>query len=153
MAASRDLGAHALRLYLYLAANADGYKLALSPAAIFEAIGMPRSTYSDQFKILVAKGYLVANSRNGYDFFEVPKTRAEIEEIAQKRRTACGCAFEMETTDEHSMTARGQNGTLGMIEINNSQATTNERINTAGFGVPKEHQNTAFVKRCRRNTA
>lgn len=34
MYASRDLGAHALRLYLYLAANANGYTLALSPAAI-----------------------------------------------------------------------------------------------------------------------
>ena len=33
-AAARDLGAHALMLYLYLASNADGYNLALSPAAI-----------------------------------------------------------------------------------------------------------------------
>jgi len=33
-AAARDLGAHALMLYLYLAANADGFNLALSPAAV-----------------------------------------------------------------------------------------------------------------------
>lgn len=33
-AASRDLGAHALQLYLYLAANANNYTLALSPAAV-----------------------------------------------------------------------------------------------------------------------
>lgn len=46
-AAARDLGAHALMLYMYLASNADGYNLALSPAAITEAIGMPRSTYHD----------------------------------------------------------------------------------------------------------
>jgi len=34
MAAARDLSAHALKLYLYLASNADNYKLALSPAAV-----------------------------------------------------------------------------------------------------------------------
>ena len=55
MAASRDLGAHALRLYLYLAANANNYSLALSPAALLEEIGMPRSTYHDQFKVLESK--------------------------------------------------------------------------------------------------
>jgi hypothetical protein len=33
-AASRDLGAHALQLYLYLASNANNYTVALSPAAV-----------------------------------------------------------------------------------------------------------------------
>lgn len=32
--AARDLGAHALMLYLYFASNANGFTLALSPAAI-----------------------------------------------------------------------------------------------------------------------
>lgn len=66
MAASRDLGAHALRLYLYLAANANNYSLALSPAALLEEIGMPRSTYHDQFKVLESKGYLIHRSGNTY---------------------------------------------------------------------------------------
>ena len=48
-AAARDLGAHALMLYLYFASNANGYLLALSPAAIRQAVGMPQSTYRDQF--------------------------------------------------------------------------------------------------------
>ena len=39
-AASRDLGAHGLQLYLYLASNADNYTLALSPAAVRQAIGL-----------------------------------------------------------------------------------------------------------------
>ena len=41
MAASRELGAHALRLYLYLAANKNGYSLALSPmrASVLTASG------------------------------------------------------------------------------------------------------------------
>ena len=37
-AAARDLGAHALMLYLYLASNANNYEFALSPAAIRQAI-------------------------------------------------------------------------------------------------------------------
>lgn len=46
-AAARDLRPHALLLYFYLASNANNYSLALSPAAVHEAIGMPRSTYND----------------------------------------------------------------------------------------------------------
>jgi len=72
-AASRDLGHTALRLYLYLAANADKYNLALSPAAIENEIGMPRSTYSDQFKKLLNKGYIVHKGGNQYEFFEKPQ--------------------------------------------------------------------------------
>lgn len=48
-AAARDLRPHGLLLYLYLAANANNYKLALSPTAIRQAVGMARSTYHDQF--------------------------------------------------------------------------------------------------------
>ena len=44
-AAARDLGAQALMLYLYFASNANGFMLALSPAAIRQAVGMPFSTY------------------------------------------------------------------------------------------------------------
>lgn len=72
-AASRELGAHALRLYLYLAANADNYTFALSPAALTRDIGMPRSTYHDQFRKLVDLGYLVQANGNTYDFYEVPR--------------------------------------------------------------------------------
>lgn len=73
-AAARDLGAHALMLYLYLASNANGYDLALSPAAIRQAIGMPPSTYRDQFAKLVDKGYLVQRKgSNIYDFYETPQ--------------------------------------------------------------------------------
>ena len=74
-AAARDLGAHALMLYLYIAANADNYNLALSPVAINQAVGMPASTYRDQFVKLVNKGYLVRRSEgsNIYDFYELPK--------------------------------------------------------------------------------
>lgn len=80
-AASRALGAHALRLYLYLAANADNYTLALSPAALSRDIGMPRSTYHDQFRKLVDFGYLVQNGGNLYEFYEVPQPAAQSQNL------------------------------------------------------------------------
>ena len=73
-AAARDLGAHALMLYLYFASNANGFTLALSPAAIRQAVGMPVSTYRDQFIKLIDKGYLVQRGdSNTYDFYETPQ--------------------------------------------------------------------------------
>lgn len=74
MAASRILGATALRLYLYLASNADNYLLALSPLALERDVGMPRSTFYDQFRKLVNCGYLVQAGGNQYDFYEVPQS-------------------------------------------------------------------------------
>ena len=76
-AAARDLGAHSLMLYLYLASNADGYCLALSPVAVRQAIGMARSTYHDQFHRLVDKGYLVPSKGNTFEFYEVPQAAAQ----------------------------------------------------------------------------
>ena len=72
MAASRDLGAHALQLYLYLASNANNYTEALSPVAVRQSIGMARSTFHDQFHKLVDKGYIVLAHGNTYDFYETP---------------------------------------------------------------------------------
>ena len=89
-AASRDLGAHGLRLYLYLAANANNYSLALSPAAARTAIGIPRSTYFDQFAILVDKRYLVPGAGNTFDFYEVPQPATQ----TQKEVPADGLNFE-----------------------------------------------------------
>ena len=72
-AAARDLGAHALMLYLYFASNANGFMLALSPAAIRQAVGMPQSTYRDQFTKLIDRGYLVQRGESSiYDFYETP---------------------------------------------------------------------------------
>lgn len=74
MAAAKDLSASALKLYMYFASNKNGFSLALSPKAIENQIGMARSTYCDQFKILLEKGYLVHAGGNTYEFYEVPKT-------------------------------------------------------------------------------
>ena len=55
---------------MYLASNADGYNLVLSPVAVRQAIGMARSTYHDQFHKLVDKGYLVPSTGNTFEFYE-----------------------------------------------------------------------------------
>ncbi len=126
-AASRDLKPHALNLYLYFAANADGYTFALSPAAIRQTIGMPISTYRDQFNILVDKGYLVPSGSNYYEFFEQPQTRtASIQDEdcatldADVEKTA---AVALTQTQTAKVTTRKDR------EINNIDGDINTNIN------------------------
>ena len=126
MYVSRDLGAHALRLYLYLAANADGFNLALSPADIRQSIGMPTSTYRDQFLVLIDKGYLVPNGSK-YDFYELPQTRTAPQPL--KQCESRGYDFENNTLDGQPITADNSNRAAENIEINNSEIITNNEIN------------------------
>ena len=136
-AASRDLGAHGLRLYLYLASNANNYNLALSPAAARAAIGIPRSTYFDQFAILVDKGYLVPATGNTYDFYEVPHSTTQ----SQKEVSAGGLNFE--EAPSHG-TQEGSDGQVILpedIEIyNNADTPNNQAINISDDKVAEEIQ-------------
>ncbi len=115
MAASRNLRPPALLLYLYLASNADNYETALSPAAVRQEIGMARSTYHDQFHILVDKGYLVPSRGNVFDFYEVPQPRAVIDSMNNESED--GLDF---TADELPQVRRRYNVMGEDIEINNS---------------------------------
>lgn len=76
-AAYKKLNSTALVLYLYLVGNKDGYKLALSPAAIKEEVGLPESTCRDQIKVLIKHGYLEAEKEgsNIYEFYENPEAK------------------------------------------------------------------------------
>ena len=116
-AAARDLSAHALKLYMYFAANADNYTFALSPAAITADIGMARSTYHDQFKILVNKGYLVNTHGNSYDFFEKPQPRTVTQDLNE--RSSHGLVFEVDTTDGIAINQAVSNSAGDNREINN----------------------------------
>ena len=133
-AASRNLGAHGLRLYLYFAANANNYTLALSPAAARAAIGIPRSTYFDQFAILVDKGYLVPSAGNTYDFYEVPQPATQ----TQKEVSADGLNFEEIPSHGEQGGSGGQSVLPEDIEINNNTATNNPGINNANNPEVKE---------------
>ena len=124
--AARDLGAHAFLLYIYLASNADGYNLALSPVAVRQAIGMARSTYHDQFAKLVDKGYLVASSGNTYNFFEVPQPRHG---TLQQPLPNDGLNFEECTSDVNSGESAVQGISANNTEINNTEITTKLRTN------------------------
>ena len=135
-AASRDLGAHALQLYLYLASNANNYTSALSPVAVRQAIGMARSTYHDQFHKLVDKGYLVPGTGNTFDFYEVPQA------ATQTRMMSGVGGQDFTESPSHGEPAHpdGQNVLHEDIEINNTDTQTNGIINNnnpAGIYVPK----------------
>lgn len=135
MYAARDLGAHALMLYLYFASNANGYTLALSPAAIRQAIGMPRSTYQDQLLKLMDKGYLIETGANSFDFYEVPKPRHGNN---QTPVTADGL-----NNDECTSVGTGEDLpvqpiTGENIEINNTAITTKSRTNSSDLNTGGE---------------
>ena len=126
-AAARDLRPYALVLYLYLASNANNYTLALSYAAVHEALGMSRSTYNDQVENLIFKGYLVHSHGNTYDFFEVPQPRAVVKKndtsLVNDFSNVCPTAVNEATDAVNLCTADNR-------EINNSEnVINNESIN------------------------
>ena len=125
-AASRDLGAHALQLYLYLASKADNYTLALSPAAVRQTIGMARSTYHDQFEKLVLKRYLVPSHGNTYEFYEVPQPATQ----SQNALSADGLDFENCPPSDTPMPSHGQSVSAEDIQIDNRDLGTDRGINT-----------------------
>lgn len=68
---------YAFVLYIYLASNADGYTLDLSPAHIKEVTGMPRSTYYKKLKLLKDKGYITTHGKTMLHFHETSKSEEE----------------------------------------------------------------------------
>lgn len=136
-AAARDLGAHALMLYMYLAANADGFNLALSPAAVRQATGMPRSTYQDQFIKLIDKGYLVQGSGNVYNFYETPQpSHASNQASITTQKTNDVLNFEECPPDVSYVDRAAPNELTENIEINNREnPINNSRINNNGLVV------------------
>ena len=116
-AASRTMKPPTLLLYLYLAANADNFELALSPAAILQEIGMARSTYHDQFHKLVSLGYLVPSHGNTYDFYETPQPRP-VKDSA-KNELGDGLDFESNPITDNANASNGQAVMAQDIEINN----------------------------------
>jgi hypothetical protein len=124
-AASRDLGAHGLQLYLYLASNADNYTLALSPAAVRQAIGLKRSTYHDKFHELEEKGYLVNTHGNTFEFYEVPQAAAQ----TKNSMTVDGLDFEEYPSSDTPICSNGQGMLSDNIEINNRDSVIDSPIN------------------------
>ena len=122
MAASRDLGPHGLRLYLYFAANADNYSFALSPLHIHQAIDMSPSTYHDYFHRLVEKGYLVHSHGNTFEFYERPQS---------EKRTQPDVGLNFEECPSHDIHVCSDDQPHPSVdrEINNTYSTDNPGIN------------------------
>ncbi len=131
--AARDLKPFGCMLYLYLASNRNNYKLALSPAAVRQAIGMAQSTYRDQFNVLLEKGYLVQTGGNTFDFYEKP--RAVVKENEETR-----AAYDYNTSaaalNENEQAANDID--LENIEINNNTYSTTTETNS-GQSIPAEY--------------
>ena len=123
-AAARDLKSFGCMLYLYLAANRDNFKLALSPATVRQAIGMAQSTYCDQFNILLEKGYLVQTGGNTFDFYEKPRAAANVNQETRPATTQ-----EQLTADLMENEQAANDIDLGNREINNSLYFPNRDIN------------------------
>lgn len=125
MAAARDLRPHALLLYLYFASNADNYTLALSPSALRQEIGMARSTYNDQFQILVDKGYLVNSHGNTFEFYEKPMTDTKTQKMsAAPEQEEMACSSDGQQKPQVDQVRPSENR-----EINNSNFQNKTLIN------------------------
>lgn len=139
-AAARDLRAHGLLLYLYLASNADNFELAFSPADVSESIGMPRSTCSDQFKKLIDKGYLVPTAGNRFEFFEIPQTRSSV----MNEETATVKPFDWSSSLEWGNPVVVKPKPAEDIEINNIDSIiNNNKINIDRFKISQS--DTEFI--------
>ncbi len=73
----KNLGRTALQLYLYLAANANGFQFALSQQAVENAVGIGRTSYDKYLKRLEDMGYIVWRHGNVYDFYTTPRPANE----------------------------------------------------------------------------
>ena len=121
--AARVLGAQAFLLYIYLASNKEDFKLALSPKAIQQEIGMPPSTFRDQLHKLEAMGYLLPGKGNMYHFYETPArdTRSQSTRGALNSTEEKSTAPVQEST-EHAFPRTGEDIE---IYINNKREKTN----------------------------
>lgn len=77
MKVNKTLGPYALQLYLYLAANANGYRLALSPEHAEKAAGIKRTSFYKYLKELEENGYIVWNKGNVFQFYTCPLPQSE----------------------------------------------------------------------------
>ena len=77
MTVNKQLGPYGLQLYLYLAANADGYNLSLSPQNAENDAGIRRTTFYEYMRKLEINGYLVWRHTNTYDFYTTARPADE----------------------------------------------------------------------------
>ena len=70
--AVKTLSSSAFILYLYLASNNDGFRVALSQKAVEKATGLPKTSYHRAFDELWHANYLTLEEGNYYSFNTIP---------------------------------------------------------------------------------
>lgn len=74
--ACNNLTYSTFKIYLYLANNANGFKMALSPKAIMKKIKISENTYRNAVKELIEQGYLTNIHSNMFSFTTYPQWRS-----------------------------------------------------------------------------
>ena len=139
MAVNKQLGPYGLQLYLYLAANADGFNLELSPQHAENDAGIRRTTFYEYMRKLEICGYLVWKHSNVYDFYTTARPADERthpdkhkEGINFEANPACESVVSSESAAENSCPqdemknpSTVQNCSHGDIVIDNIYGTDN----------------------------
>lgn len=120
----------ALVLYLYFASNANNYSFALSPKAVQEATGLPRSTFYKKLKILIDKGYIIEGKSNRLDFYEITQKQKEKERLCAilSQRQSNSQQREENLPQNTSSLLQNSNSSCQNIEIDNIYGTDKEQI-------------------------
>ena len=79
-------------LYLYCCGNQDGYKLALSSAAVQNALHISDSSYRRAVEELLEKGYFIQNTTTKYDFYTSPQPTSYVPKPKKKKASDGGAA-------------------------------------------------------------
>ena len=77
-AAMNRLNGTALKLYLYLAMNRDGYELAFSPQYFADKFNTSLNSARDAVQILIKEGFLIMRKGNSYDFNEIGNSTSAV---------------------------------------------------------------------------
>ena len=139
MAVNKQLGPYGLQLYLYLAANADGYTLSLSPQNAENDAGIRRTTFYEYMRKLEINGYLVWRHTNTYDFYTTARPADERthpdkhqEGIDFEKNPPCESTVSCESAaqnqnpaDENVNPSTAQDCSHGNIVIDNIYGTDN----------------------------
>lgn len=118
----------ALALYLYLASNANNWRLELSPQAIQNAIGMPRSTYYKKVQLLKEKGYIIEKQGNVLEFYEVPQKQSVKSGLPEKQQNLS--ATQQNPQQRQDSLPQKQNLPQQNIEINNTYTDNKDSTDT-----------------------
>ena len=71
--AMSSLKPSALKVWLYFSSLADPWDMYLTPAAVAQETGVPKSTIQEGVRELERLHYLVLDQGNTYKFYELPK--------------------------------------------------------------------------------